>query len=74
MPKNFIPVDNIMGPFRNHRGVVENQYCALENLLKDKNENLSIKMPELNELRKELRYNTQYLSAHKLYYSSKWYF
>ena len=35
---------------------------------------LLIKMPTLENLKKELRYATEYLSAHKLYHSSKWYF
>lgn len=29
-------------------------------------------MPRLEVIEKELRFSTQYLSAHKLYHSSKW--
>lgn len=33
---------------------------------------LFVKMPTSNVLKKELRYATQYLTAHKLYHSAKW--
>jgi len=35
---------------------------------------LFVKIPSTNTLKKELRYATQYLTAHKLYHSAKWYF
>jgi hypothetical protein len=42
-------------------------------ILRDKGEDLCIKMPELHHIQKELQYNSQYFAANKLYYSSKWY-
>lgn len=36
-------------------------------------ERLLVKMPSANVLKNELRYATQYLTAHKLYHSAKWY-
>ena len=34
---------------------------------------LFVKMPSSNALKRELRFATQYLTAHKLYHSAKWY-
>lgn len=34
---------------------------------------LIIKIPETSVVKNELRYATQYLTAHKLYHSAKWY-
>ena len=36
------------------------------------NEKLLVSMPKVSELKKELRYATSFLNAHKLYQSAKW--
>ena len=70
MPPNFLISESNLQPFNVNYSNTSSR-CPLEQMLKDRGEDLMIKMPTSKEICKELQYNAQYLSANKLCFSSK---